>query len=86
VAALAGLFASQAAWTKDEGLLFATVVLICHAAAQWWFGGWKLLVRRLPWFVGGALPGLVLVAVFKLALTPACPRGTAPRCWRIPRC
>jgi hypothetical protein len=71
VLALAGFFASLAAWTKDEGILFAAVVLGCYVVAEWWMGGWKGLLRRFPWLVGGALPGLLIVAGFKLFLVPA---------------
>ena len=71
VLALAGFFASLAAWTKDEGILFAAVVLGCYVVVEWWMGGWKGLLRRFPWLVGGALPGLLAVAGFKLFLVPA---------------
>jgi hypothetical protein len=69
--ALAGFFASLAAWTKDEGILFAAVVLGCYLVVEWWTGGWKSLLRGFPWLLGGALPGLLAVAGFKLFLAPA---------------
>jgi hypothetical protein len=69
--ALAGFFASLAAWTKDEGILFAAVVLGCYVVVEWWAGGWKSLLRGFPWLLGGALPGLLAVAGFKLFLAPA---------------
>jgi hypothetical protein len=67
---LAGLFASLAAWTKDEGIAFAAVILVCLAALEWWQGRWGRLLRSLPWFVAGALPGLLVVASLKLWLAP----------------
>jgi hypothetical protein len=71
VLALAGFFASLAAWTKDEGILFAAVVLGCYLVVEWGAGGWKSLLRNFPWLLGGALPGLLAVAGFKLFLVPA---------------
>jgi ABC-type amino acid transport system permease subunit len=71
VLALAGFFASLAAWTKDEGILFAVVVLGCYVVVEWWAGGWRNLLRSFPWLLGGALPGLLAVAGFKLFLAPA---------------
>ena len=66
---LAGLFASLAAWTKDEGIAFCAVIMMCMAAWECWQGrGW--LLRSLPWFVAGALPGLLAVASLKLWLAP----------------
>ena len=69
--ALAGFFVSLAAWTKDEGILFAAVVLGCYVVVEWWAGGWRSLLRGFPWLLGGALPGLLAVAGFKLFLAPA---------------
>ncbi len=70
VLALAGLFASLAAWTKDEGVVFAAVFLISFTAFEWWTGRWRRLLQRLPWLLGGALPGLLVVVGFKLFLVP----------------
>ncbi|MEZ5353774.1 MAG: hypothetical protein R2762_14135 [Bryobacteraceae bacterium] len=52
---LGGLLASAAAFTKNEGLVFALAYLV--------------LVRKLPALTGAA-PGLVTVAAFKLFLAP----------------
>jgi hypothetical protein len=46
-------------------------VLGCYVVVKWWTGGWKGLLRGFPWLVGGALPGLLIVAAFKLFLVPA---------------
>ncbi len=67
---LAGLFASLAAWTKDEGIAFCAVIMMCMAAWECWQGRWGWLLRSLPWFVAGALPGLLAVASLKLWLAP----------------
>jgi hypothetical protein len=70
VLALAGYFVSLAAWCKDEGLVFALVFLACFAAFEWRAGGWRRLPGRLGWTLAGALPGLLVVAGFKLLLAP----------------
>ncbi len=57
--ALAGIFASLAAWTKNEGLpflAFASAVVL-----------WRSL-RSAKWFAMGAAPVLLLTLVFKFAL------------------
>src|SRR4029077_3675319 len=57
---LSGFAASMAAWTKNEGLLFALIVLaVCLGKRE----------RVLPW-IAGALPGFLILAWFKLRLAP----------------
>lgn len=64
---LAGLFASAAAWTKNEGQLFLVVIF----AVQ---GSWTLLRRQRPrklaGLVIGTIPVGITLAIFKLALAP----------------
>jgi len=64
--ALAGLTAGLAAWTKNEGLLFAMVVSFALVARE--------LVRGSPRlagaFLGGLLAGLLPVIYFKVMLAP----------------
>lgn len=55
----AGVFASLAAWTKDEGSLFIVAFLAWMAIAQ---------RRRFPQALAGAIPVGTLVLVFKLFL------------------
>jgi len=58
---LAGLFASLAAWTKDEGLLFLVVFLVAIAilrGSQFWRSA------------AAAMPVSILALVFKFALAP----------------
>jgi hypothetical protein len=71
LAAMAGAFASFAAWTKNEGLIFFLLSLGCY-----WLGS---LRRRgsveqimAPWwyFLIGAVPGLLVVCYFKAFLAP----------------
>jgi hypothetical protein len=57
---LSGVAGSMAAWTKNEGLLFALIVLaVCLVKRE----------RVLPW-IAGALPGFLVLAWFKLRLAP----------------
>ncbi len=67
---LAGLTAALAAWTKNEGLLF----LLCVPPARfaWVFRsiGWRRALYQAGWFVAGALPVLIVMAVFKLQMAP----------------
>jgi hypothetical protein len=72
VAAMAGAFASFAAWTKNEGLIFFLLSIGCY---------WLVSLRRrtdvgslmAPWwyFLIGALPGLLAVGYFKAFLAPS---------------
>ena len=60
----AGVFASLAAWTKDEGILFAAISILTCAWTDW-------RSRRWRWMTLGAAPVLLLVAFFKLAVAPS---------------
>lgn len=68
--ALSGILASLAAWTKDEGavLLVGLGVTVLVRARR----------RALAW-LAAALPATLLVAVFKLVLTPGSPIWGAPK-------
>lgn len=69
-AAAAGLFASLAAWTKDEGIVF---LALCGVACAIVGGG-----RRVAAYAAGAAPVSMAVAGFKLFIAPAVatPLGT----------
>ncbi len=69
-AALAGALAALAAWTKDEGIVFALIFLVCFAALEFWRGGAGRLWRNTSWALAGALPVLALVGIFKLMVAP----------------
>lgn len=70
---LAGYAAGCAAWTKNEGLLFAAVFGCCYAAADWLFSSFGKAVRRSIWLGVGMLPGLTLVGWLKLLAPVADP-------------
>lgn len=63
---LAGLTAGLAAWTKNEGLLFAAVVLAARPAVVWFQRGWRRGLRESLFVLAGAAPVLILVAGFKI--------------------
>ncbi|HUR58016.1 MAG TPA: glycosyltransferase family 39 protein [Opitutaceae bacterium] len=64
--ALAGIFTGLAAWTKNEGLLFAVVFGAVWIGRQVRRGG----RRAIGFLVLGILPALLLVGGFKLLLAP----------------
>ncbi len=68
--ALAGFFAGFAALTKDEGSAF---LVVSSAVLAGWLGrrlGARQAWSRLRWWFAGALPGLALLADFRLFLAP----------------
>ena len=68
---LAGLFASLAAWTKNEGIPFAAAALLCFLAVEWRANGPRRAIRGGAMAALGSAPVLVLVACFKLFIAPA---------------
>lgn len=68
---LAGLAAGLAAWTKNEGLLFALATTAALFGTTLLREGGKAARRRTAAFLAGALPVLALVLAFKLTLAPA---------------
>lgn len=62
LAGLSGAFASAAAWTKNEGIVFALVMLATVTVTAW---------RRLWAFAMGAAPFGSVLLWFKLNLAPA---------------
>jgi len=67
---LAGLAAGCAAWTKNEGLLFAALIIPIHFAALFFARGWKMALRQLVFFGIGLAPILLIIAYFKAQLAP----------------
>jgi hypothetical protein len=66
----AGVCASCAAWTKNEGIVFlATTAIVFFAFALWQSGGRAALLRS-AWLFVGALPGVVLTLWFKFFWAP----------------
>lgn len=68
---LVGISAALSAWTKNEGSLFFLVVAGVIVAAGVVYQGWRETLKRLGWFLTGALPVMLVVFYFKIALSPA---------------
>jgi 4-amino-4-deoxy-L-arabinose transferase-like glycosyltransferase len=64
---LAGLFASMAAWTKNEGLLFILCVIAASMIAKM---SLKFQKRSMLAVIAGALPILLILIWFKMTLAP----------------
>ena len=70
---LAGVFAGFAAWTKNEGTLLLVALAAALFVSAWCSAGWRSAVRQSGLFLLGALPGLLLLLWFKVALAPPDP-------------
>jgi len=70
---LAGVFAGFAAWTKNEGALLVVALAAALIVSAWRSAGWRSGFRQAGLFLLGALPGLLLVIWFKVALAPPDP-------------
>jgi len=66
----AGLCASFAAWTKNEGIAFLAVTLAVFSAFTFWRRRTEP-VNRTMWLLTGAAPGLLLTLWLKFFLAPA---------------
>lgn len=64
---LTGLCAGEAAWTKNEGILFALIATVVWLAVSWVSGSRR---SSLYWLVGLSL-AMIPVAIFKVGLAPA---------------
>jgi len=69
--ALAGFFASCAAWTKNEGAVFALLMAACLLIFEARQNGIRKALASWRPFALGAAPVLVLVACFALWIAPA---------------
>lgn len=67
----AGLCASFAAWTKNEGIVFLAIVAIVFAGFTLWRAGTGVGWSRMKWLLAGAAPGVALTLWFKFFLAPA---------------
>jgi len=65
---LAGVTTGLAAWTKNEGLLFAAVVSLVVLARASWQRGLKMCLRQGGLVLLGAAPALAMVFLFKSRL------------------
>ncbi len=70
-AALAGLAAGCAAWTKNEGLLFAAAVVASRAAVVTWCDGPRAAARELAALALGLLPAAAALVYLKTQLAGA---------------
>jgi dolichyl-phosphate-mannose-protein mannosyltransferase len=68
---LAGIFASIAAWTKNEGLVFTLLVLVVQGFVVFVREGPRECRRQSLAFATGALPILIVLTWFKLHLAPS---------------
>lgn len=66
----AGLCASFAAWTKNEGIVFLAVIVIVFFAFNLWKHGSQAPWLRSVWLLAGAIPGVALTLWFKFFLAP----------------
>jgi len=67
---MAGLFASFAAWTKNEGILFLITILFSRLVMVILKSA-KMNKKDLTYFVVGSLPVIILILLYKHFLTPA---------------
>lgn len=65
----AGLCASFAAWTKNEGVVFLAVFIVCVAFSLLQRGRTGA-VSSISWLAAGAIPGVALTLWFKFFLAP----------------
>jgi hypothetical protein len=68
---LAGAAAGFCAFTKNEGQLFLLLFLLVRLASVLLHKGWRASAREGVAIVAGLLPALIVLAYFKLAVTPA---------------
>jgi hypothetical protein len=66
----AGLCASFAAWTKNEGIVFLAIVAIIFTGFTLWRARTPAGWARLRWLFVGAAPGVLLTLWFKFFLAP----------------
>jgi hypothetical protein len=67
---LSGIMAGFSAWTKNEGLLLITSVIIAHFIIAFPMKGWKTYVLELTSFMAGLLPILIVIGYFKILIAP----------------
>jgi type IV secretory pathway VirB2 component (pilin) len=67
----AGLFASFAAWTKNEGVAFAGIVLLAYLIVNWRARSFRTAAAEWTYLAAGMAPGFLLTVYLKFALAPA---------------
>ncbi len=68
---LAGLMAGLAAWTKNEGLLFLSAIVLARMLVFFRREGWKSCWRQMAPMLLAAFPVLLVLGYFKLRVAPA---------------
>jgi hypothetical protein len=68
---MAGLMASMAAWTKNEGLLFVVAVVVARSVLFIYFRQFRKYLNELIFFLLGLIPVMVVLALFKLSYAPS---------------
>ena len=66
----AGLCASFAAWTKNEGIVFLATIAIVFVVFTLWQHRTPAALFRAGWLLVGLAPGILLTLWFKLFLAP----------------
>jgi hypothetical protein len=66
----AGLSAGLAAWTKNEGMLFAAVLTLAWTGSVLLRDGVRAAAKNARWLVAGMAPVLLVLAAFKILLAP----------------
>lgn len=64
--ALAGVMSGLAAWTKNEGVLFAASIVAARCLVLIFSKDFKVLVNELKYIFFGLLPFIILILYFKL--------------------
>jgi len=67
---LSGVAAGLLAWTKNEGILIALMLILVRFFVVTGAEGWKSAVKQVSWLMVGVLPVLLLTASFKVMLAP----------------
>lgn len=63
--------AGLAAWTKNEGLLFLLIAPAVRFAVVARTRDVASAGKEIPWFLAGAVPVVIILAIFKITLAPS---------------
>lgn len=67
---LAGLTASCAFWTKNEGLVFGGLIVLVHFGGNMIINDWRRSIKEFSVFLLGVIPVLSALILFKWQLAP----------------
>ena len=68
---LAGIMASLAAWTKNEGILFIIIVILTRFLIRFPHGGFRSFLKEISVFLCGVTPIILLLIFFKNKFAPS---------------